>query len=89
MVPGSKGPRYLKVIFKYELDSKEGPSCSPLKTQKNFEKRQYLVDNHLSFQSILVRGYPYPLEKNIFIAVMDILEHAKKIKSCENINILG
>ena len=27
MVPGSKGPRYLKVIFKYELDSKEGPSC--------------------------------------------------------------
>ena len=27
-VPGSKGPRYLKVTFKYELDSKEGPSCS-------------------------------------------------------------
>ena len=26
-VPESKGPRYLKVIFKYELDSKEGPSC--------------------------------------------------------------
>ena len=26
-VPGSKGPRYLKLIFKYELDSKEGPSC--------------------------------------------------------------
>ena len=25
--PWSKGPRYLKVIFKYELDSKEGPSC--------------------------------------------------------------
>ena len=24
-VPGSIGPRYL--IFKYELDSKEGPSC--------------------------------------------------------------
>ena len=22
-VPGSKGPRYLKFIFKYELDSKE------------------------------------------------------------------
>ena len=27
MVPGSKGPRYLKVTFKYKLDSKEGPSC--------------------------------------------------------------
>ena len=26
--PGSKGPRYLKVLWKYELDSKEGPSCS-------------------------------------------------------------
>ena len=23
----SKGPRYLKVTFKYELDSKEGPMC--------------------------------------------------------------
>ena len=27
MVQKSKGPRYLKVIFKYELDSEEGPSC--------------------------------------------------------------
>ena len=26
-VPGSKEPRYLKLTFKYELDSKEGPSC--------------------------------------------------------------
>ena len=26
-VPGSKGPGYLKLTFKYELDSKEGPSC--------------------------------------------------------------
>ena len=26
-VPGSKGLRYLKVTFKFELDSKEGPSC--------------------------------------------------------------
>ena len=24
---GSHGPSYLKVTFKYELDSKEGPSC--------------------------------------------------------------
>ena len=31
MVPGSQGPRYLKVIFKYELDSKEGPSCFQIK----------------------------------------------------------
>ena len=28
--PGSKGQRYFKVMFKYELDSKEGPSCLPL-----------------------------------------------------------
>ena len=26
-VQGSHGPRYLKLTFKYELDSKEGPSC--------------------------------------------------------------
>ena len=25
-VQGFQGPRYLKVTFKYELDSKEGPS---------------------------------------------------------------
>ena len=25
-VQGSQGPRYLKLTFKYELDSKEGPS---------------------------------------------------------------
>ena len=28
---GSQGPRYLNVTFKYELDSKEGPSCSSFK----------------------------------------------------------
>ena len=26
-VQGSQGPRYLKLTFKYELVSKEGPSC--------------------------------------------------------------
>ena len=26
-VPKTQGPRYLKLTFKYELDSKEGPSC--------------------------------------------------------------
>ena len=26
-VPGFQGPRYLKLKFKYKLDSKEGPSC--------------------------------------------------------------
>ena len=29
-VPDSQGPRYLKLTFKYELDSKEGPSCFAL-----------------------------------------------------------
>ena len=53
---------------------------SPLKTQKNYEKVKYSVENYLSFQSILVRGYPYPLEKNFFLAVMDELEHAQKNK---------
>ena len=26
-VQGSQGPKYLKDIFRYKLDSKEGPSC--------------------------------------------------------------
>ena len=30
-VAGSQGPRYLKVTFKCELDSKEGPSCNRTK----------------------------------------------------------
>ena len=29
-VQGSQEQRYLKLTFKYELDSKEGPSCSQL-----------------------------------------------------------
>ena len=61
---------------------------SPLENPKYLEKIQNLVENYLNFQSILVRGYPYPLQKKFFIADMDELEHAKK-KSCENVNILG
>ena len=34
-VQGSQGPRYLKLTVKYELDSKEGPSC--------FDKRHHFV----------------------------------------------
>ena len=30
-VKGSQGPGYLKLTFKYELDSKEGLSCCQLK----------------------------------------------------------
>ena len=33
-VQGSQGPRYLKLKFKYELDSKEGPSCFYLSVVK-------------------------------------------------------
>ena len=35
-VKGSEGPSYLKVTFKYELDSKEGPSCYQYNTQRPF-----------------------------------------------------
>ena len=46
-VQGSQGPNYLKLTFKYELDSKEGPSCLRLKTPEVivrnniFEKEQW------------------------------------------------
>ena len=36
-VPGSQGPRFLKLTFKYELDSKEGPSCYYLYLSKNVQ----------------------------------------------------
>ena len=41
-VPGSQGPRYLKVTFKYELDSKEGPSCFTL----SFHKLTFILMQH-------------------------------------------
>ena len=46
-VPGSQGPRYLKVTFKYELDSKEGPSCFRLKRSlqiKKDERESFIFD---------------------------------------------
>ena len=47
--------------------------------KKSCEISQLQSYNYLSFQSILLSGYPYPLEKKIFFtAVMDELEHAKK-----------
>ena len=39
------------------------------KPKKNFEKSQYLGENHLSSQSILVRGYPYPLYRKILLQI--------------------
>ena len=41
MVPWSKGPRYLKVTFKYELDSKEGPSCKDIRYKKTKEYKLF------------------------------------------------
>ena len=36
-VPGSQRPRYLKVTFKFELDSKEGPSCCRLINKQDYK----------------------------------------------------
>ena len=38
-VPGSQGPKFLKLRFKYELDSKEGPSCYKTKFAPMISKR--------------------------------------------------
>ena len=43
-VQGSHGPSYLKVTFKYELDSKEGPSCLSF-IIKNTKTYQTLSNN--------------------------------------------
>ena len=46
---GSHGPSYLKVTFKYELDSKEGLSCFlPLKTKLD---KKHLAD-HLAYSRV-------------------------------------
>ena len=48
-VPGSQKPRYLKLTFKYELDSKEGLSCFlPLKTKLD---KKHLAD-HLAYSRV-------------------------------------
>ena len=48
-VQGSHGPSYLKVTFKYELDSKEGLSCFlPLKTKLD---KKHLAD-HLAYSRV-------------------------------------
>ena len=39
-VPGSQGPRYLKLTFKYELESKEGPSCFQLYLNISFNENE-------------------------------------------------
>ena len=41
---GSQGPRYIKLTFKYELDSKEGPSCFD-SYQKEIQERWLLISN--------------------------------------------
>ena len=46
-VPRSKGPRYLKLIFKYNLDSKEGPSCSFVKLIALIIKYQVRINDEL------------------------------------------
>ena len=46
-VPGSQGPRYLKLTFKYELDSKEGPSCSFVKLIALIIKYQVRINDEL------------------------------------------
>ena len=40
-----------------------------LENPKYLENSQYLVENYLSFQSILVKGYPYPLQKKILLQI--------------------
>ena len=39
---------------------------SPLKTPKNFLKNSIFSYNYLSFQSILVRGYPTPFTEKFY-----------------------
>ena len=51
---------------------------SPLKTQKNFLKSQYLVDNYLSFQSIFSNEY-FPK-----IQVISTLKQAEKAFKSQN-----
>ena len=41
-VPGSQGPKYLKLRFKYEIDSKEGPSCF----RTFFCRKFHIIFNH-------------------------------------------
>ena len=59
ILPGSEGPRvpgskrYLKVIFKYELDSKEGPSCLILFLHILFSLNTFALPKSLYFPKLI------------------------------------
>ena len=53
MVQGSKVARYLKVIFKYELDSKEGPSCLILFLHILFSLNTFALPKSLYFPKLI------------------------------------
>ena len=53
-VPGSKGPRYLKLKFRYELDSKEGPSCSNLFLLESWGALVRLIDASISTHELTI-----------------------------------
>ena len=63
-VPWSHGPRYLKVTFKYELDSKEGPSCnphlssntSPAHHNQVLKERTFIISISMSVQSYRIHN---------------------------------
>ena len=62
-VPGSKGPISLKVIFKYELDPKEGPSCLVLNLQNRYVLKNYAGAikeklNDVIISKILTKAHP-------------------------------
>ena len=43
-VPGSQGLGYLKLTFKYELDTKEGPSCQILIIANMFKYPFFMIE---------------------------------------------
>ena len=82
-VLGSLGPRYLKLTFKYELDSKEGPSC--LKIQIIHKKDDYniLMSKKLHNLCSFINGC---ISKMVFKCFPEKLFKLDCLESCNIVN---
>ena len=78
-VPRSQGPTYLRVTFKYELDSKEGPSCFVIFSQNQVFKKNSIFRVH--FCKFLLRGPKHLSSVTLCHIQKKNLSTAKKVTS--------
>ena len=94
-VQGSQGPRYLNVIFKYELDSKEGPSCFALSlrfvnllhTTEIDDENLWTIVKEIRKSFLIVRKGNIDCSSNQLVWDMKIEENVKSLEKRLGLNI--